>query len=185
VIIDVATGDDVLELSGFDTYPHRITWSPDGQWIAAAAQDEVPVWDATTGALRVVLRGHTATVNGIDWSADSVRIATGSADGTARVWELTDEGARAVMTLSASGTLNGVAGVAFAPDGRRLMTGDAANATTTIFDVDVTGTAEWINFPAPAELTGIDFFRDGKRLVASSENASAATWAWTPAACLA
>ncbi len=74
-----------------------------------------------------------------------------------------------VLSLSAAGTHEGVVGVAFSPDGRRLMVGNEAISAVTIFDIDLTGNAEWANVPAPSAFTGVDFFPDGQRFVAQAE----------------
>ena len=176
VVVDLASGRE-LRLGGFD-WPRvfQVSWSPDGRWIAATGDDYARVWDAATGTLSAVLRGHTAFTYGLDWSADSTRIATGSWDGTARVWDRIDDGGKEVLALSGSGTHNGIIGVAFSPDGRRLLVGGDSNTAATIFDVGLTGNAEWTNVPAPLAYTGVDFFPDGQRFVASSEGVSATIW---------
>lgn len=176
VVVDLASGRE-LRLDGFD-WPQvfEVSWSPNGRWIAATGDDYARVWDAATGTQRAVLRGHTAFTYGLDWSADSTRIATGSADGTARVWDRIDDGGREVLALSGSGTHNGIIGVAFSPDGRRLLVGGERTTAATIFDVGLTGNAEWANVPAPLAYTGVDFFPDGQRFVASSEGVSATIW---------
>ena len=149
VVVDLASGRE-HRLGGFD-WPRvfQVSWSPDGRWIAATGDDYARVWDAATGTLSAVLRGHTASTFGLDWSADSTRIATGSWDGTARVWDRIDDGGKEVLALSGSGTHNGIVGVAFSPDGRRLLVGGDKNTAATIFDVGLTGNAEWANVPAP------------------------------------
>jgi WD domain, G-beta repeat len=46
----------------------------------------VRIWDTTTGAVLSVLEGHTDAVKSVSWSRDGSRLASGSADGTVRVW---------------------------------------------------------------------------------------------------
>jgi WD40 repeat protein len=176
VVVDLGSGRELLRLGTFDSQGGRLAWSPDGRWIAGLGDFEARVWDATTGQLWAVLQGHTTFTLGLDWRADSARIATGSVDGIAKVWEITDDGAQQVQSLSAAGTLTSVVGVAFSPDGRRLIAGDEDIKAVMIFDVDLTGNAEWTNVPAPQRFTGVDFFPDGQRIVASSEEVSATIW---------
>jgi WD40 repeat protein/predicted acylesterase/phospholipase RssA len=44
------------------------------------------VWDLSTGRQLAWLGGHTASIQEAAWSADGTRVATGSIDGTVRVW---------------------------------------------------------------------------------------------------
>ena len=131
-----------------------------------------------TGELRFTLTGHAADVVGLDWSPDSTRLATGSDDGTAKVCGVTDEGAtRAALALGAGHEQRSRRGVAFSPDGERLMTGDTDITAVKIWDVSLAGDAEWANLPAvPALLGSAEFTPDGERLVASSADGSATIW---------
>jgi WD40 repeat protein/DNA-binding SARP family transcriptional activator len=175
-VIDVASGRQVLQLRGFTENVRQIAWSPDGRWIAAAVVDHTRVWDAATGALHAVLPGHIGFFAGLAWNSDSTRLATGGDGGIARVWDISNDGAREVLELSASGTLKSVLGVAFSPDGRRLLAGDVEIDAVAIFDLDLTGNAEWANVPTARAFTGVDFFPDGKRLAASNDGGSASIW---------
>ena len=107
------------------------------------------------------------------WSADSTRIATGSDDGTARVWSMAEDTHPEPLTLAARGTITSVWDVAFSPDGQRLIAGDTAIGAATVFDIGLTGDAEVLNLPAPPAWTGVDFYPDGGSLAASSENVTA------------
>jgi hypothetical protein len=53
------------------------------------------VWDAAGGRELLTLTGHAGGVNSVAWSPDGARLATGSNDGTAKVWEAA--GAEAVQ----------------------------------------------------------------------------------------
>jgi WD40 repeat protein len=45
------------------------------------------VWDAAGGRVLLTLKGHSNSVTSVSWSADGARLATGSLDGTAKVWD--------------------------------------------------------------------------------------------------
>jgi hypothetical protein len=65
------------------------------------------------------LEGHTDAVTSVAFSPDGKRLATGSNDNTAKIWDL--DSAKALMTLE--GHTDAVNSVAFSPDGKRLATG--------------------------------------------------------------
>src|SRR5262249_27153746 len=84
------------------------------------------------GPERLTLRGHTGEIGSVAWSAtdpreamcvawspDGARLATGSWDGTARVWDAA--GGRELLTLQ--GHTGAVTSVAWSPDGAGLPTG--------------------------------------------------------------
>ena len=61
--------------------------TPDGARIVTGSDDNTArVWDASTGAELLQLKGHTDAVSGVAVTPDGARIVTGSADNTARVW---------------------------------------------------------------------------------------------------
>jgi WD40 repeat protein/DNA-binding SARP family transcriptional activator/class 3 adenylate cyclase len=170
-VFDVESGEEAFRLDEGDS--RSVSWSPDGRYLAATSDDSIRVWDAATGRLRHTLLGHGGLVWSVAWSPDSSRLVTGGSDGTARVWKIGAEGVRKLWRLSTHGTRSGVAGVAFSPDGSRVMAGDLAVSAVTIWDPGPPGDAEW-NLPshgyAPAE-----FMPDGRRVVASSRGGKAVT----------
>ncbi|OHV33893.1 MULTISPECIES: NB-ARC domain-containing protein [Pseudofrankia] len=91
------------------------------------------VWstEATSQAQRRVLAGHTDAVTAVAFASDGRLLATGSRDGTARLWN-TDSGTEsAVLT----GHPVWVRDVRFSPDGRLLATlGD--DATLRLWKID-------------------------------------------------
>ncbi len=63
-----------------------VAWSPDGTHIASGSTDgTVQVWEALTGRINVIYRGHTSGIQTLAWSPDGQRIA--SLDGNLRVWQ--------------------------------------------------------------------------------------------------
>ena len=175
-IVDVASGDRVISLP-FSTPVDDVSWSPDGRWIATAGPAETAhIFDPHTGAERSALHG-AGPVGAIAWSADSTRLVTGAGDGSARVWELPDGRPREVLTLGALDTVGGIVGVAFSPDGQRILTGDFLVGAAIIWDIGITGDAEWANIPtAPDAIRAVAFTPDGRRLVAPGVDAAVTMW---------
>jgi WD40 repeat protein len=65
-----------------------VVFSPDGKRLATGNIDQTAtVWDAASGKQLLVLRGHSRSVNAIDFSRDGKRLATASYDKTAKVWD--------------------------------------------------------------------------------------------------
>jgi hypothetical protein len=84
------------------------------------------VWDARTGGTPLLdLNGHTGEVFSVSWSPDGTRLATGSSDSTAKVWDAAS--GRELLTLK--GYTVWVWSVSWSPDGTRLATaGDDGTA---------------------------------------------------------
>lgn len=95
--------------------------APDGSVVAvvdASRGNEIHLLARANGRVLRVLAGPTAPLEAVAFSADGTRLAAGSDDGSATVWD--------VASGQPLTTLNGhdgrVNAVAFAPDGRTLVT---------------------------------------------------------------
>lgn len=72
-----------------------VAWSPDGQRIASASDDEtVHLWDTSTGKTIFIYKGHVGSghdyngaVQAVAWSPNGERIASGGNDCTVQVWQ--------------------------------------------------------------------------------------------------
>jgi WD40 repeat protein/class 3 adenylate cyclase len=146
-IFDVESGEPMFELLGHRYPIASIDWSPDGRRIATGVNDaSVRIWDGATGRPQIELLGHSGVIISVDWSQDGSRLVTSATDGTAKVWEVGRTGGRELMSLSGQDTRSGLWAV-FSSDGTHVIAGDAAITAAKIWDVSVSGDAEWGNVP--------------------------------------
>jgi WD40 repeat protein len=78
----------------------------------------IKLWDVETGRRLASLKGHTATIWSIAFSADGLTLATGSDDCTVKLWDVGIGQER--MTLK--GHTSSIASVLFSPDDKTLAT---------------------------------------------------------------
>jgi WD40 repeat protein len=111
-------------------------FSPDGTLVAAAGGKGdrfAHVWDVHTGA-QVLALEHRGAVNSVAFSPNGELIATGSDDGTARIWSVAGGLELASFEHERGARGHAVQSVAFSPDGTRLLT-VGGNRFARVFDV--------------------------------------------------
>jgi WD40 repeat protein len=143
------------------TNPDEVTgvaFSPDGHLIVSASTrtDTLRLWDAESR--QPVGPAMTGSGNGVAFSPDSRRLASGGADHTVAVWDV-KTGRRIGAPLT--GHSSYVQAVAFSPDGRRILSG-GGDHTVRVWDSD---TAPLVTGSGP--VSTVAFGPDGARLVAA------------------
>jgi WD40 repeat protein len=130
LLTDVETGEHITTIGPRRAGATQVGWvdvSGDGQLIAAAAFDEpVNVWNASTGELRfevpVVGPDSDGFVWAMQWSPDGERLAVGTEiDGQTEV-VITDRSGTQLATLRDEGFV--MQSMSFSADGRLLATAD-------------------------------------------------------------
>jgi len=64
-----------------------VTWSQDGKLASGGKYGNILVWKPQIEDTPIQLNGHSDMVNDIAWSPDDTLLASGSADGSARMWD--------------------------------------------------------------------------------------------------
>ncbi|QDU93690.1 WD40 repeat domain-containing protein [Lignipirellula cremea] len=105
------------------------TVSVDGKLLAYATtiqeRPAIVVRDLASQQIVHTLLGHTAEIKALAFNADNTRLASGSTDGTARVWSLVDAKFPETATFAEHGAA--VTTVAFSSDGVQVVSGAANN----------------------------------------------------------
>jgi WD40 repeat protein len=119
---DLARGRELFTLPGHAPdgkggMGNALAFSPDGKRLATTGPGStIRLCDAANGRELLTLKGHQNGVEDIVFSHDGRRLATAGGDALLRVWDGTT--GQELLTLSNGDAL---LGVAFSPDGRRLV----------------------------------------------------------------
>ena len=114
--------------------------SPDGNWLAIGrADNSIKLQSLTDPNSKRVLAGHAGAVTGLQFSADSTKLFSGSRDKTLRLWNVADGQQTAILE-----TPQEITALALNLDGTKLFSGHAG-------DHVIRGWAIPFEAPKPAE----------------------------------
>jgi WD40 repeat protein/DNA-binding SARP family transcriptional activator len=175
-VIDVPSGSIEYLVRERDVPVGTVSYSPDGAWLAAALDDAtVRIRDARTGDTVHVLDQMATVARRLAWSPHSDRLAAAGVDGTVYVFDVTADEVEPAFSL-AGGATGAINGLAFSPDGTRLLSGQVNIAAATVWDLGMNGDAEVANLPAnPITWSDVAFTPDGHVAVTSGEG-SVTVW---------
>jgi WD40 repeat protein len=145
-----------------------ITYSKD-KTIAVEAEEALHR-AVQTSRVRLTLKHYGKRVVGVALSPDGQYMATGSDDGTAKIWDAIS--GKDLLTLS--GYSNAVVEVAFSPDGQRVATVDH-DSKAKIWDA-VSGKDLLTLSGHTSSVMDVDFSPDGQRVATASDDRTAKIW---------
>jgi serine/threonine protein kinase/WD40 repeat protein len=125
---------------------------------AGTEEPGVRLWETRTGKDVAVLHGHRGGVCSVAFSPNSLRLATASYDGTARIWNVNGAELRRLQ-----GHRGAVLGVAWSPDNKQIAT-VGADTTVRLWDVE-TGREQAVYRGHKYSVGAIAFSPNGKRLI--------------------
>ena len=140
-------------------------FSPDGETIVTASDDETAkLWDLK-GKLLATLTGHEKELRSAIFSPDGKAIVTASDDGTAKVWNLKGE-----LLATLTGHKYDVISAVFSPDDKTIVTA-SSDKTAKVWNLEgkllatLTGHKDYV--------WSAVFSPDGKRVVTVSSDGTA------------
>jgi len=162
------SGQELLQLKTEQNGIESVSFSPDGQYFATAADDStVKLWNRS-GQLIARFEAHQGKVYSVDFSPDGQRLATAGEDGTARLWNLSGKEIRQFKAHS-----DKVYSVNFSSDGQHLATA-GEDGTARLWNL--LG-KEIRQFKAhQGKVYSVNFSPDGQRLATAGEDGTARLW---------
>lgn len=124
-IQETDSGKPIAITKGINSLNLEPRYSNDGKWLSSAGIDSInpirgnaKIWNAKTGKLVHILRGHKNAVTEILFHPNGKWVATLSDDSTAKIWEMASE--KVIYTFS--GHEKGIYKGYFTKDGNYLIT---------------------------------------------------------------
>jgi WD40 repeat protein len=178
---DAATGKLAAPPEGKSSVRHKgpvlaLACSADGALASASADRTVRLFDLETMQETAVLEGHTDAVWAVAFSGDGKTLATGSSDGTVKLWDARSGKLKA--TLPGGGE---VFAVAISRDGKTLAFGGgdlldrARSGTVTLWDVALSKPRATLRGHTAAVLA-LAFSEDGKTLASGGADGAVILW---------
>jgi WD40 repeat protein len=166
----------LVTLRGHTSAVSSIAFSPDGERLASASRDNtVKLWNVTSGAEVLTLRGHNKGllhkgVTAVVFSPDGQRLASASSDKTVKLWDAI----RGAEVLTLEGHMAAVTSVAFSRDGLRLA---SASDDRTVKLWNASTGDELITLRGHASgVSCVTFSPDGQRLASGSDDGTIKLW---------
>jgi WD40 repeat protein len=136
---------------------------------------DIAVGDAASGQVLYRLSGHTGRVDGMSFSPDGSRLASGADDGTARIWDLAARRELQVLQAHARGALS----VVWSPDGQRVAVRayESSSLQAVVLSVwDSNSGRELCTRRESDSCSGLGFSPDGSRAAFGLGDATIHIW---------
>ena len=122
IVLDLATGEKIYNLSGHQNVVVSVAVTPDSKCLVSASADStIKVWDLETGQEITTLRDHDSYVNSLVLTTDGKRAISGGFDTTIKVWDLAKIRENNSESYHHIGHRDEVNAVAITPDGKWVI----------------------------------------------------------------
>jgi WD40 repeat protein/transcriptional regulator with XRE-family HTH domain len=147
----------------------------DGKWWAVGdLQGQVHVWEGVRSqTLSLSLLAHTDMVEALAFSPNGRTLASGSIDGTVKLWDLSSNGSGSRGTLLWTGRQRHPLSLAFSPDGR-LLASIGMEATVRLWDSQSGKNLQTLAHPSPVH--AVAFSPDGSLLASGCADGEIRLW---------
>lgn len=202
MVWDLETGSVLHTLDGHHAHVAVLAVTPDGERIITAARDgSLMVWDLQRGRKlntlveeklslgdqvrqsfgipvvgnyrQLLTKSHPSTVRCVAVTPDSMKLLTGSDNGSLRMWDLIWGKLLQTITVQTTGTHGraqrnhrALSAVAVAPDGKRALSA-SDDRTLHLWDLETGREMRVLKTPA-GQITFLAFMPDGRRAVSVS-----------------
>ncbi|MBL9135324.1 MAG: hypothetical protein JNK85_05630 [Verrucomicrobiales bacterium] len=129
-------------------------WSPDGRTLAVACQNGDVYLREVSSSKFAILRGHTEACLRLSFNADGSLLATGSRDGTSRIWDVRQ---KSLVAITDVGVITH-----FGPNGRDIAVVRPNQGLLTMKLVRGVGLDLVPTLPDAGELLSVDLSPSGK-----------------------
>jgi outer membrane protein assembly factor BamB len=168
---NAADHKELPELAGLSNNVMSVAFSPDSQFMATGAADNVVrIWNSRTGKQLRSLEGHTDAIWSVAFSTDGAQVISAGWDRTVRVWNSATGKQLAVLR----GHKDEIMTIAVSPGGLHIATG-SADWTVRLWDLkSLTQVAVLAGHNG--SIYSLTFSSDGKRLFSGSGDETVRVW---------
>ncbi len=159
-VYDTDSGETMYLLDGHNGRIRSLSFSPDGETLASASNDETKLWNLDTKTSQATFRAPGTSFTKSMYSPNGKLLASGCRDGSVRLWNATAEQkglggkiGQFMPTLILNKHKDEISALAFSPDGRMLLTG-SRDGTIRAWET-ATGRQQYICGGHSVEISGI------------------------------
>jgi WD40 repeat protein len=175
ILYDLSSGKELARVLEFSFARPGLAISRDGRHFLTSHQNDriVRLGDIKSWKEVRPFVGHTAGVYGVALSPDDTRAASGSDDGTVRIWDV--QTARQQHLFRAPGKARCVG---YAPDGRHIFSGHCGPGSDNLIRLwDIEGGKEVRSFRGhTSDVTAVAVLPDGRSVLSASMDGSLRLW---------